>query len=641
MPQPDTLLEGKYEILSKLREGGMGTIYLVRHRLLDQIRVIKVMRAHARADPDLRRRFVDEAKMATRLNHPNLCTIHDFAVDEDATAYLVMEFIEGVNLAELRTIHGPPGLALSLEVAHQALLALGYLHRKNVVHRDIAPDNLMLSKRDDGVAHVKIIDLGIAKEADRPIEMTATGVFLGKLRYASPEQAGSLASGEKLDGRSDLYSLGIVLYELLTGVRPFAGESPAELLRAQLFTAPVPFEQSDPKGKVPPELRAVIMKALEKKRQDRFASAEDFDQQILAIQRKLGAADLERTRAVLSGLPAVLPALGTPTPSAQSRLDEHFAPGTTPLPSDRNLTLAPTVSATSSMEPRPAAPQPLPQSPLRPWFWALVGAAVVAVAAVLLRTRSAAPVPPSQVAESPRTPAAAAPTVPRSEPSSVAGAVAAAAPTAEPTAPPEPTEAPAPPTQPPAAESTVRSAARAPRPAIEAARPPKPATRGAQAALPTAAPVGEALLRSSPAQEVPPPPRPAVPTAPAFPAAPPAAAASAPPPTPLAPTENDRIRDTIRRYEKAQSTLDAQLYSRIFPSVDRDRIERAFQSLASQSVELEVRRIQIDPSGTKARVDGYEKRTALPRAGTEQRVSADRVLELEKKPEGWVIVRIN
>ena len=169
MPQPDTLLEGKYEILSKLREGGMGTIYLVRHRLLDQIRVIKVMRAHARADPDLRRRFVDEAKMATRLNHPNLCTIHDFAVDEDATAYLVMEFIEGVNLAELRTIHGPPGLALSLEVAHQALLALGYLHRKNVVHRDIAPDNLMLSKRDDGVAHVKIIDLGIAKEADRPI----------------------------------------------------------------------------------------------------------------------------------------------------------------------------------------------------------------------------------------------------------------------------------------------------------------------------------------------------------------------------------------------------------------------------------------------------------------------------------------
>jgi len=631
--QPATLLEGEYEILSKLREGGMGTIYLVRHRLLDQIRVIKVMRPHARADPDLRRRFVDEAKMATRLNHPNLCTIHDFAVDEDATAYLVMEFIEGVNLAELRTIHGAPGLALSLEVAHQALLALGYLHRKNVVHRDVAPDNLMLSKRDDGVPHVKIIDLGIAKEADRPIEMTATGVFLGKLRYASPEQAGALAAGEKLDGRSDLYSLGIVLYELLTGVRPFPGESPAELLRAQLFTAPVPFEQSDPKGKVPPELRAVILKALEKKRQDRFASAEDFDQHIVAIQRKLGSAELERTRAVLSGLPAVMPSLGTPTPSAQSRLDEQFAPGTTPLPSDRNLTLAPTVSATSSMEPRPAAPQPLPQAPLRPWVWALVGAAVVAVAAVLLRMRPAPPTAAARVAESQRAPATAAPTAPRSEPSS-APAAAAAVPTEEPTAVAAPTEAPPPPTRPPASESSVRSAA------------PKPTPRAVRAPLPTAAPVAEALLRPSPAQAVPPAP-PAIPTAPersaAIPAGPaPTAASNAPPPGAAAPpTENDRIRDTIRRYEKAQSTLDAQLYSRIFPSVDRDRIERAFQSLASQSVELEVRRIQIDPSGTKARVDGYEKRTAVPRAGTEQRVSADRVLELEKRADGWVIVRIN
>ena len=637
MAEPATLLEGKYEILSKLREGGMGTIYLVRHRLLDQIRVIKVMRPHARADPDLRRRFVDEAKMATRLNHPNLCTIHDFAVDEDATAYLVMEFIEGVNLAELRTIHGAPGLALSLEVAHQALLALGYLHRKNVVHRDIAPDNLMLSKRDDGVPHVKIIDLGIAKEADRPIEMTATGVFLGKLRYASPEQAGSLASGEKLDGRSDLYSLGIVLYELLTGVRPFPGESPAELLRAQLFTAPVPFEQSDPKGKVPPELRAVILKALEKKRADRFASAEDFDQHIVAIQRKLGTSELERTRAVLSGLPAVMPSLGTPTPSAQSRLDQQFAPGTTPLPSDRNLTLAPTVSATSSMGPRPEPPQPLPQSPLRPWVWALVGAAVVAVEAVLLRTRPApsAPATSPSVADSRVTPAAAAPTI-ASAPPSAAQAAAAAVPTEEPTALPAPTEAPAPPTQPPAVESAGRTAARA----------SKPTPRSARATMPTAAPIAEALLRPSAAQSAPPAP-PAIPTAPeraaAISAGPaPTAASNAPPPSaPAAPTESDRIRDTIHRYEKAQSTLDAQLYSRIFPSVDRDRIERAFQSLASQSVEFEVRRIQIDPSGTKARVDGYEKRTAVPRAGTEQRVSADRVLELEKRADGWVIARIN
>jgi hypothetical protein len=119
------------------------------------------------------------------------------------------------------------------------------------------------------------------------------------------------------------------------------------------------------------------------------------------------------------------------------------------------------------------------------------------------------------------------------------------------------------------------------------------------------------------------------------------AALPPPPAAPAAITESDRIRETIRRYEKAQSTLDADAYARVFPSVDRERIARAFQSLASQSVEFEIRKIQIDPSGTQARVDGYEKRVAAPRAGTEQRVSADRVLQLEKRPEGWVIVRLN
>jgi serine/threonine-protein kinase len=630
VPQPDTLLEGKYEILSKLREGGMGTIYLVRHRLLDQIRVIKVMRAHARADPDLRRRFLDEAKMATRLNHPHLCTIHDFAIDDDATAYLVMEFIEGVNLAELRSLHGSPGLSLSLEIAHQALLALGYLHRKGVVHRDVAPDNLMLSKRDDGVPHVKIIDLGIAKEADRPIEMTATGVFLGKLRYASPEQAGSLAPGERLDGRSDLYSLGIVLYELLTGVRPFPGESPAELLRAQLFTEPIPFAQSDPKGKVPSEVRAVILKALQKKRQDRFASAEDFDQQIAKIQRRLDPGDLERTRAVLAQLPAVLPAVGSASPSAQSRLNEQFAPSTTPLPSGPHLTLAPTVSATSALGGAPApTPESAPPASRRTWLWALLVAAAVGLAALLVRPRPAAPSGEPRAADQRLTPAEA--PAGAALAASPEAAPPTAAPTAEPTAPPPPTEAPAA-TRPPASEPAAQAAVRVPRPTP----PPR-----ARAVAPTAAPVVEALLaRPSPLPESVPPPRPAPPTAPERPAAVPPATAATSPSAP-APTENDRIRDTIRRYEKAQSTLDAGLYARIFPSVDRERIERAFQSLSSQSVELEIRKIQIDPSGTRARVEGYEKRTAVPRAGTEQRVTADRVLELEKRADGWVILRLN
>ncbi len=123
MQEPGTLIEGKYEILARIREGGMGSIYKVRHRLLDEIRVIRVVRRHVVLDEDLKRRFLEEAKTATRLKHPNIGTIHDFALDEDGTAYLVMEFIEGVTLADLLESHGPSSLSLTLEVVHQTLLA--------------------------------------------------------------------------------------------------------------------------------------------------------------------------------------------------------------------------------------------------------------------------------------------------------------------------------------------------------------------------------------------------------------------------------------------------------------------------------------------------------------------------------------
>ena len=284
MDQRSTFIEGKYEILGKIREGGMGAIYKVRHRLLDEIRVIKVMKPQVLKDEDLRKRFAEEAKTATRLKHPNICTIHDFSLDPDGTAYLVMEFIDGVTLAELSKSSTPVSVAMTVEIALQALLALGYLHRRNVVHRDIAPDNLMLTSDEDGGPLVKLIDLGIAKALDRPTDLTSTGVFLGKLKYASPEQYGALAPGEKIDGRSDLYCLGLVLYELLTGARPFIGETPAEMIRAHIFQPPKPFEETDPDGRVPPELRAAVLKALEKKREDRFATAEDFHRELVRLK---------------------------------------------------------------------------------------------------------------------------------------------------------------------------------------------------------------------------------------------------------------------------------------------------------------------------------------------------------------------
>jgi eukaryotic-like serine/threonine-protein kinase len=345
--RPKLLLEGKYEILAKIREGGMGTIYKVRHRLLDEIRVVKVMQPHVVADADLKRRFLEEAKTAIRLKHPNICTIFDFAVDEDGTAYLVMEYIDGVNLADLLRSRGRLGVPLTIEIAHQALLALGYLHRKSVIHRDVAPDNLMLTHDEEGGPVIKLIDLGIAKAANRSMDMTATGVFLGKLKYASPEQYGTLSRGERLDGRSDLYGLGIVLYELLTGVRPFVGESPAELLRAHLFMPPIAFSETDREGKVPPELREAIFKALEKKREDRYTSADEFDREIVSLRdRYAHPDDLESTMSILSTMRSTQPAApDTVTPSAQDRLNRQFGPLTTPSPSTPQLTIVPSTPA--------------------------------------------------------------------------------------------------------------------------------------------------------------------------------------------------------------------------------------------------------------------------------------------------------
>ena len=248
----------------------MGTIYKVRHRLLDEIRVVKVMRPQIGADEELKRRFTQEAKTATRLKHPNIGAILDFALDSDGMAYIVMEYIDGVNLSELLSASGPPGVPMTLEIAHQALLALGFLHRKNVVHRDVAPDNLMLTYDDESRPQLKLIDLGIAKPLDNTINLTSTGVFLGKLKYSSPEQLGGLTPGETLDARSDVYSLGVVLYELLTGRLPFPGDSPKELLAAHLFKEPIPFSVTDPNNRVPEPIRAMVLKAMDKERGRRF-----------------------------------------------------------------------------------------------------------------------------------------------------------------------------------------------------------------------------------------------------------------------------------------------------------------------------------------------------------------------------------
>jgi serine/threonine-protein kinase len=269
VPLPPSI-EDKYEILAKISEGGMGAVYKVRHRLLDEVRVIKVVLPHAGPMSELRDRFLGEARAASRLSHPNIARILDFLVDEEGQQLLELEHIDGPTLREVLERSGPPPLGLAVEIARQALEALGALHRCGFVHRDVAPDNLMVTRGLDGGPLVKLIDLGIVKELeDLNPGLTQTGVFLGKPLYATPEQF----AGEPVDARSDLYSFGIVLYELLTGRYPYRSHSVHELLAEHLQGEPLAFDESDPEGRVPPGLRAIVLRLLEKRPEDRFADA--------------------------------------------------------------------------------------------------------------------------------------------------------------------------------------------------------------------------------------------------------------------------------------------------------------------------------------------------------------------------------
>jgi serine/threonine protein kinase len=327
-------IEGKYEILEKLREGGMGAIYKVRHRLLDEIRVIKLMRQQLVADDELKTRFLREARLAIKLRHPNIAQLYDFTIDDDGTAFIVMEFIDGMTLEDVLALHGPPPLGFTLEMAQQSLRALGYLHLRGFIHRDISPDNLMLTADADDQPLIKLIDLGIAKTLDAGGEshLTQTGTFLGKLRYAPPEQFGA-DGATTIDARADLYSFGIVLYELLTARFPIHGKDASSLIAGHLFRPPLDFAETDPAGRVPAGLRAVVLRALAKKPEDRFASAQELSRALAELRGPSDVAEEDLKRLLTRPfVPAGASVARLDPGSTQGRLDESFDLVSTPSP---------------------------------------------------------------------------------------------------------------------------------------------------------------------------------------------------------------------------------------------------------------------------------------------------------------------
>ncbi len=284
MGQPLERIAKQYEVVAKIREGGMGEIYQVRHRLLDEVRVVKVLRPRYTSDAKLSARFAQEARAAIQLRHPNIVQIFDFTLDDTGAGLIVMEYIRGADLKHLIASGRPPSLALALEIGRQSLRALGFLHRHGFVHRDVSPDNLMLTEDVDGRPLVKLIDLGIAKRLDSDRQLTTSGMFLGKYRYASPEHFGDRGA-EGVEARSDLYTFGLVFYELVTGRYPLPGEGTAQLVAGHLYKQPLGFAETDPDGRIPQALRRALLRSLAKDPGERFASAEDFIAEIEELQR--------------------------------------------------------------------------------------------------------------------------------------------------------------------------------------------------------------------------------------------------------------------------------------------------------------------------------------------------------------------
>jgi serine/threonine-protein kinase len=261
------VLDGRYGLLEPLGSGGMGIVYRAKHVQTGKIVAVKMLRTEHGQDPTFYARFVREAKIASQIDHPNVVGVHDSG-EHEGMIYYVMDYLEGEDLGRRLRRVGQIDAAQLRQFALQVLEGLAAAHARGIVHRDLKPDNLYLVKAAPA-DHVRILDFGIAKvfRADETgASLTTEGRVLGTPHYMSPEQA----LGAQPDDRSDIYSLGVVLYEGLTGRRPFSHKLLVHLLKLQIEAPPSPFTEVAPDLDVDPRLEAIVQRALAKRPEDRF-----------------------------------------------------------------------------------------------------------------------------------------------------------------------------------------------------------------------------------------------------------------------------------------------------------------------------------------------------------------------------------
>src|SRR6478752_7390433 len=284
MTNPDdamlgTLAAGRYRILKLLGEGGMGQVYLAEHVAIEKRVALKILRAEFAAKGDIVTRFQQEAISASRIKHPNVLDVFDFGQLENGRFFLAMEFLEGNDLADELSRRRVLDAASGIRISMQMCRALAAAHANGVVHRDMKPENVFLQRTVDGEEIVKIVDFGIAQLRSKEAEvaetkrrLTRTGMIFGTPEYMAPEQA----SGKHADLRSDIYSVGIIMYEMFTGAVPFTGETFLGVLSKHLSEVPPAMQAVYPGLQLSPELEAVVLRTLAKDPTHRYQTMNEL-----------------------------------------------------------------------------------------------------------------------------------------------------------------------------------------------------------------------------------------------------------------------------------------------------------------------------------------------------------------------------
>ncbi len=393
-------LSRRFRIVRRLGTGGMGTVFLAQQIGVGNRSVaLKILRRQLLEDPEFLLRFEAEAASTGRIHHPNVVTVYESGQGDDGTPYIAMEFLEGETLRQALKWRGPVPVAEGAEILTQAARGLNSAHKLGMIHRDLKPDNIFLTHGDEGELIVKIVDFGISKLKES-VAHTQAGMVLGTPPYMSSEQASGMPS-DQLDARSDVYSLGVVAYEMLSGRLPFQSTTPLGYLRKHMLDDPPPFRTAAPGVSIPRAVEETVMQALKKEREDRYPTALDFAR---AFAAAVAAAEVNQAlpstkvvvapaasepvalrRRVTDAKPEAKVAVQTPPPIAKEKRSEvpSAPPKPAPAPPEANR------------PPAPASPPHFRTVESSGWIrYVIVGLAVIVVLTAIAYYLLKSPVPP-------------------------------------------------------------------------------------------------------------------------------------------------------------------------------------------------------------------------------------------------------